>query len=523
MGERAGLIAKTPEVKKEISNSRMQKTARHRSMGTSADRIRFLQRTVGNQAVSKLIRSGGLQANLRIGQPGDVYEQEADRVADAVMRMPEPGVQRQVEPEEEEEETLQSKPLASQITPLVQVQRQEEPEEEEEETLNAKPLSEEITHLVQRQVEPEEEEEELQAKATSGRISEVTPNLKSHILSLKGGGQPLSGTERAFFEPRFGADFSHVRIHNDPSAANVARLINARAFTRGRDVVFGNGEYAPGTSSGRRLLAHELAHIIQQRAARSDSNNRIYRKKPKSRPSTLSRAQLNLLRGYYKRQDRILAVQERRISSKREMKHFKKRLIYYIELYEGLVKTSKYLARAMKNVNAVKNTIRALKLISRIKGRLPKKYSLRVRIDITRALSYGPQILTMFLPMLLEHSIDRAILLAIWNNDHFAADNLIEVQKYGSYNYTFWLEIYMFGISYYEKRLNRYTKRHHRETTQLRQLKRQIGFSLIEYFEKVYLERIVSFNYRPGPIFNYPYVILENWKVRPIDLSKPYY
>ncbi|MCD4816957.1 MAG: hypothetical protein K8R06_11245 [Methanosarcinales archaeon] len=129
-------------------------------------------------------------------------------MADAVMRIPDPGVQRQVEPEEEEEETLQSKPLANQITSLVQIQRQEEPEEEEE-TLQAKPLAEEITQLVQRQVEPEEEEEEeeeeeLQAKATSGHLSEVTPNFESHIQSLRGGGQPLPENDRAFFEMRFG-------------------------------------------------------------------------------------------------------------------------------------------------------------------------------------------------------------------------------------------------------------------------------------------------------------------------------
>ena len=80
---------------------------------------------------------------LRIGQPGDKYEQEADWVADAVMRMPDP----------EEEEMLQSKPLANQITPLVQ-----------------------------RQVEPEEEEEELQIKTTSGGISKINSNLISYPL-----------------------------------------------------------------------------------------------------------------------------------------------------------------------------------------------------------------------------------------------------------------------------------------------------------------------------------------------------
>ena len=209
------------------------------------------------------IKPGTIQTKLKINKPGDIYEQEADRVADAVMRMPEPGVQRQVEPEEEEEEMLQTKPLVDQITPLVQVQRQEEPEEEEE-MLQAKPLAEEITPLVQRQVEPEEEEEELQAKATSGNISEVNPNFESHIQSLKGGGQPLSENDLTFFEPRFGADFSNVRVHDDTRAASSARSINARAFTLGHNIVFGAGEYSSSTSSGKRLLAHELTHVIHQ-------------------------------------------------------------------------------------------------------------------------------------------------------------------------------------------------------------------------------------------------------------------
>jgi hypothetical protein len=224
-----------------------------------------LQQTHGNRYVQRVV--AGIQAKLKVGQPGDVYEQEADRVADAVMRMPDPRVQRQVEPEEEKEETLQSKPLANQITSFVHVQRQEEPEEEEEEEmLQAKPLAEEITPLVLRQVEPEEGEEELQAraKATSGHLSEVTPNFESNILSLRGGGQPLPKSERAYFEPRFGQDFSQVRVHTDTRAAESARAVNARAFTVGQDVVFGSGHYASGTSEGQRLMAHELTHVVQQ-------------------------------------------------------------------------------------------------------------------------------------------------------------------------------------------------------------------------------------------------------------------
>jgi hypothetical protein len=74
----------------------------------------------------------------------------------------------------------------------------------------------------------------------------------------------LPESERHFFEPRFGADFSQVRVHADGQAAEAARAVNARAFTLGRDVVFGGGEYQPRSSEGSRLLAHELTHVVQQ-------------------------------------------------------------------------------------------------------------------------------------------------------------------------------------------------------------------------------------------------------------------
>ena len=265
MAERITVNSKKPVSIKENLISHKRKTD-FRSNSSPVNRILYLQRTIGNQAVQRMVRSGALQAKLRIGQPRDVYEQEADRVADAVMRMPKPQVQRQVEPEEEEEETLQSKPLANPITPLVQVQRQEEPEEEEE-MLQAKSLAEEITPLVQRQVEPEEEDEELQAKGLPSQTSKVIPNLESHINVIRGGGQPLSESTRAFFEPRFGYDFSQVRIHSNSEAAEMAGTLNAKAFTTGRDVVFGAGQYSPETSIGMRLLAHELTHVQQQQSS----------------------------------------------------------------------------------------------------------------------------------------------------------------------------------------------------------------------------------------------------------------
>jgi len=87
---------------------------------------------------------------------------------------------------------------------------------------------------------------------------------------LRAPGQPLNAGTRGFMEPRFDCDFSRVRVHTDPRAAESARSVNARAYAVGSHVVFGAGEFAPDTTGGRKLLAHELAHVAQQRAASPD-------------------------------------------------------------------------------------------------------------------------------------------------------------------------------------------------------------------------------------------------------------
>lgn len=231
--------------------------------------IGLAQQTQQNE-IGRILRSTGVQTKLTVGQPNDRYEQEADRVADQVMSMPDPKLQRQPE-NEEEEETLQTKPLADQITPLVQ--RQESPLEEEEETVQAKCKEGEVIQrmcpegeqeMAQRQPMEGEEDEELQAKSKAGEVPSVTPNLESRINSLKDGGQPLNTEARSFFEPRFGHDFSSVRVHQGGQATDISRSINARAFTMGSNVVFGAGEYSSDSSSGRSLLAHELTHVVQQ-------------------------------------------------------------------------------------------------------------------------------------------------------------------------------------------------------------------------------------------------------------------
>src|SRR5262249_31998041 len=85
------------------------------------------------------------------------------------------------------------------------------------------------------------------------------------VPAMSGSGVALDEETRGFMEPRFGFDFSRVRIHDSSEAANTARSVGSRAFTLGTDIVFGVGQYAPKTSDGQRLLAHELAHVVQQR------------------------------------------------------------------------------------------------------------------------------------------------------------------------------------------------------------------------------------------------------------------
>ena len=214
-----------------------------------------LQQQLGNQAVQRLLASKRIQAKLTIGAPNDKYEQEADRVADQVMRMPEPTAA-----EQNHDNLSMQTPVIQRLCPECEeeLQRQsadeiEEEEEEEEET------------LLQRQLVENEEEELFQAKEMPSQIPEVSNEVESTINNLRGGGQPLSTSDRSFFEPRFGKDFSQVRIHTDTKAADTAKAVNARAFTLGHDVVFGAGEYQPGSKESQRLLAHELTHTVQQK------------------------------------------------------------------------------------------------------------------------------------------------------------------------------------------------------------------------------------------------------------------
>jgi hypothetical protein len=198
-----------------------------------------LQRTSGNKAASSPFSTGAslqrlpthrgisLQPKLTVGAANDQYEQEADRVTQQVMSMPTPpsvvtgqtSVKGHIP---EHDEMAQTKPLAATITPLVQ-------------------------------------------RAPSDSTGSFQPGADFESrLSSSGGGSSLPASTRAFMEPRFGADFSGVRLHTGSEAAQLNRAISAQAFTHGRDIYLGEGKNDLESSAGKQLLAHELTHTIQQ-------------------------------------------------------------------------------------------------------------------------------------------------------------------------------------------------------------------------------------------------------------------
>jgi len=174
----------------------------------------------GNLMVSPTTTSV-IQPKLTIGEPGDKYEQEADRVAaEVVQRINTP---ESVSPKQQET-----------------VQRVDIPDEDE---LMMKPL-------VHRK-------EEIDG-------GDASTELESSINSAKGGGQSLDANLQRSIGEAMGADFSRVRVHTDTRADALNKSIQAKAFTTGQDIFFRQGAYQPGNSGGQELIAHELTHVVQQ-------------------------------------------------------------------------------------------------------------------------------------------------------------------------------------------------------------------------------------------------------------------
>jgi peptidoglycan hydrolase-like protein with peptidoglycan-binding domain len=121
-----------------------------------------------------------------------------------------------------------------------------------------------------------EEEKKLQTKPAGVAAPAASPAPSLVHDALRASGRPLDHSTRAFMEPRFGHEFSHVRVHTDGLASRSAEAVAARAYTVGSNIAFRSGEYAPDTVAGRSLLAHELAHVVQQGAARPAMLRRVH-------------------------------------------------------------------------------------------------------------------------------------------------------------------------------------------------------------------------------------------------------
>ncbi|MEP6844385.1 MAG: DUF4157 domain-containing protein [Panacibacter sp.] len=110
----------------------------------------------------------------------------------------------------------------------------------------------------------EKEENKIQRKELNIKETTADNSLENYVGSLSSNGKPLPNEVRNFYEPRFGYDFSNVKVHTDNVAAKSAQSVNALAYTSGNNIVFNKGQYAPYTNSGKKLLGHELTHVVQQ-------------------------------------------------------------------------------------------------------------------------------------------------------------------------------------------------------------------------------------------------------------------
>ncbi|MEO9871513.1 eCIS core domain-containing protein [Ekhidna sp.] len=276
-------------------------------------------------------RKGVVQTKIKVGDPNDKYEHEADAMADKVMSMPAPKISpsgavqrfgglrgRHLSIQQKctacQQEEAQTKPLASLITPLVQRQSFEEedavqsksiqrmPIEEEEpiqskriqrmeddKELATKPIQrmsaeeeEPMTKRIQRM--PPEEEEPLQGKSIQRKTNgskEVGSSLESQLNASKGGGNPLPAETNEFMSSRFGTDFSGVKVHTDSNAVQMNKELNSQAFAHGNHIYFNQGRYDTNSSSGKHLLAHELTHTVQQGGGLKEKKYRVTPRKSK--------------------------------------------------------------------------------------------------------------------------------------------------------------------------------------------------------------------------------------------------
>lgn len=203
-----------------------------------------------NQNISLSFFKSFIQPKLNINQPNDIYEHEADAMADKVTRMP------------------ANKNEAAFFQPA-----------------NISFLQRKCTHC--------EDEEKLQMKSEGSPSGGMGVPLIVHDV-IKSSGQPLDAGTRGFMESRFGYDFGNVQVHNDSLAHQSSADINALAYNNGNHVVFGAGQYQPDSNPGLQLLAHELVHVVQQSGSDQVSTGvPLVQRRPKRKPGRVVRVEFD--------------------------------------------------------------------------------------------------------------------------------------------------------------------------------------------------------------------------------------
>lgn len=187
---------------KKYNSIEHRKQGTNGANGASRDYTKFILSSLGNATISNLVGGGFLQAKLNMSTPGDMYEKQADKAAEQVMKSN----------------------TSNKTGPKI---------------------------------------DKIQSKGSSG--GKVPTDTEAGIKNLKGKGSTLNRPLRDYFEPRYGTDLGNVRVHTGNNADKLAESVNARAFTHGNDIVFKKGEFQPGTKEGKKLIAHELAHVQQQK------------------------------------------------------------------------------------------------------------------------------------------------------------------------------------------------------------------------------------------------------------------
>ena len=190
-----------------------------------------------------------IHTKLTVNAPGDQYEQEADAMADKVMRMKDPFL----------------------------------------------PSTNSNSFNIQRKCAGcEEEDKHVHRKENAATEPQGSDELNHYVGSLGSSGHALPESSRQFFEPRFGQDFSNVRVHTDAVAAKSAQSINALAYTTGNNIIFNEGMYSPVSESGRKLMAHELTHVVQQGQSTTNRSSQNILRQTAPSPLTISNAGVDM-------------------------------------------------------------------------------------------------------------------------------------------------------------------------------------------------------------------------------------